>query len=65
MEVQVKLKGKKQMKTDKAVDVKKVTKKFGDFKVLDEISFDVLEGSVFGFFERTEFLSPFLSYKGF
>ena len=36
------------MKTDKAVDVQKVSKKYGDFKVLDEISFDVLEGSVFG-----------------
>src|SRR6516164_4926253 len=35
--------------TDKAIICKNLTKKFGDFKAVDQISFDVEQGEIFGF----------------
>lgn len=35
--------------TDKAIIVKNLTKKFGDFTAVDDISFDVDKGEIFGF----------------
>ena len=32
-----------------AIEVDSLTKKFGDFKAIDNISFDVEEGEIFGF----------------
>jgi len=32
-----------------AIEVNSLTKKFGDFKAIDNISFDVEEGEIFGF----------------
>lgn len=37
------------MQTDKAVDVRGITKQYGDFKAVDNISFSVAEGETFGF----------------
>lgn len=37
------------MKDDKAIEVRELTKKFGDFTAVDNISFDVNAGEIFGF----------------
>jgi ABC-2 type transport system ATP-binding protein len=37
------------MSNDKAIICKKLSKRFGDFKAVDEITFDVNKGEIFGF----------------
>lgn len=37
------------MKTEKVIEVKDLTKKFGDFTAVKEISFEVFKGEIFGF----------------
>ena len=36
------------MATDSIIEVKELTKKFGDFTAVDNISFDVKKGEIFG-----------------
>ena len=37
------------MKTEKIIEVKNLTKKFGDFTAVKDISFDIYKGEIFGF----------------
>jgi ABC-2 type transport system ATP-binding protein len=39
----------KQLKTEKIISVRNLTKKFGDFTAVKDISFDVFKGEIFGF----------------
>jgi ABC-type uncharacterized transport system ATPase subunit len=40
---------------ENAISVKNLTKKFGDFTAVDNISFDIPRGKIFGFFSSNGF----------
>ena len=40
------------MSNDKVIQVKGLTKKFGDFTAVNDITFDVKKGEIFGFLGR-------------